>query len=91
MNKKYLTDSAEMIPVIAKDAGMDEAATKDTLAGFVFPSVDDQLSAKWLGGGSQTFLKEVADFFVSTGNIPAARDTYEGAIDASHLKSVSGM
>jgi taurine transport system substrate-binding protein len=91
MNKKYLTDSAEMIPVIAKDAGMDEAATKDTLAGFVFPTAEEQLSAKWLGGGSQTFLKEVADFFVSTGNIPAARDTYEGAIDASHLKAASGM
>ena len=91
MNKKYLTDSAEMLPVIAKDAGMDEAATRDTLAGFVFPTAEEQLSAKWLGGGSQTFLKEVADFFVMTGNIPAARDTYEGAIDASHLKAASGM
>ena len=40
-----------MIPVIAKDAGMDEQATKETMAGFEFPSVDDQLSAEWMGGG----------------------------------------
>src|SRR5690606_4930099 len=51
---------AEMIPVIAKDAGMDETATAETMATFVFPSVEDQLSAKWLGGGAQEFMKGVA-------------------------------
>lgn len=90
MNAKYLTDAEEMVPVIAEDAGMDIDATKATLAGFKFPSIDEQLSAKWLGGGSQTFLKEVADFFKETGNIPAARDTYEGAVDASYIKAAAG-
>lgn len=91
MNKKYLTDSEEMLPVIAKDAGMDLEATKSTLAGFKFPNADNQLSAKWLGGGSQTFLKEVADFFVETGNIPAARDSYDSAINTAPLESAKGM
>ena len=36
--------TAEMLPVIAKDAGMEEDATAETMAGFVFPSVEDQLS-----------------------------------------------
>ncbi|MDH3263781.1 MAG: ABC transporter substrate-binding protein, partial [Paracoccaceae bacterium] len=58
---------AEMLPVIAKDAGMDEAATAETMATFDFPSVDDQLSAKWLGGGAQEFMKGVADVFVTAG------------------------
>jgi taurine transport system substrate-binding protein len=31
MNAKWLTDSEEMLPVIAKDAGMDEDATMETL------------------------------------------------------------
>ncbi len=91
MNKKFLTDSEEMLPVIAKDAGMDLEATKSTLAGFKFPDADTQLSAKWLGGGSQTFLKEVADFFVETGNIPAARDSYDSAINTAPLESAKGM
>jgi len=86
MNALYLAAPNTMLPVIAKDAGMDEAATASTMAGFEFPTVAEQLSAKWLGGGSQTFLKEVADFFVETGNIPSARDSYEGAIDTTHLK-----
>ncbi len=83
--------AAEMIPVLAKDAGMDEAATKETLAGFQFPSVTDQLSADWLGGGTQTFLKGVGDFFVTQGNIPAARDTYDSAVNKAALEAASKM
>ena len=91
MNAKYLTDAAEMLPVIANDAGMDEAAAKASLDTFKFPTVEEQLSDKWLGGGSQTFLKEVADFFVATGNIPSARESYESAVNAGPLQSAQGM
>ena len=80
--------TAEMLPVIARDAGMGEEATADTLAGFVFPSVEDQLSETWLGGGTQDFLLEVANFFVETGNIPSARDSYEGAVNTGPLQMV---
>ncbi len=85
MNKKFLSDADEMLPVIAKDAGMEVDAARSTLAGFAFPSVDEQLSEKWLGGGTQTFLKEVADFFVEQDQIKAARDTYESAVSTSAL------
>ncbi|WP_343117182.1 ABC transporter substrate-binding protein [Ostreiculturibacter nitratireducens] len=82
---------AEMLPVIAKDAGMDEAATADTIATFVFPSVEDQLGAKWLGGGAQEFMKGVAQVFVEAGSIPAALDTYGNAVNTGPLQAVSGM
>lgn len=83
--------TAEMLPVIAKDAGMSEQDTADTMATFVFPGVDDQLSAKWLGGGSQEFMKGVAQVFLDAGSIPAARDTYEGAVNAGPLEAAKGM
>jgi taurine transport system substrate-binding protein len=92
MNAKFATDaSREMIPVIAKAAGMDEQPTKDTMAGFVFPTVEQMLSAKWLGGGTQQYLKEIADFFVKQGTIPKALDSYESAVDASYLEAASKM
>ncbi len=92
MNAKYAAGGAgEMLPVIAKAAGMDEKATKETLAGFVFPTIKEQLSAKWLGGGTQKFLKEVGDFFVKQGTIPKARDSYESAVDTSYLEAASKM
>lgn len=62
MNAKWLTDSAEMLPVIAKDAGMSEEDATDTLKGFQFPTVEAQLSDKWLGKATPEFLKGVGDF-----------------------------
>jgi len=92
MNAKYAGGgAAKMLPVIAKAAGMDEKATKETLDGFAFPTIKEQLSAKWLGGGTQKFLKEVGDFFVAQGTIPKARDSYESAVDASYLEAASKM
>lgn len=91
MNKKWLTDAEEMLPVIAEDAGMDLQATKETMATFEFPTVEAQLSQEWLGGGTQAFLKEVGDFFKEQGNIPASRDTYEGAVNTDALKAAASM
>ena len=82
--------TAEMLPVIAKDAGMDEAATAATMATFVFPTVSEQLSGQWLGGGAQAFLAGVADVFVNSGNIPSALDSYEGSINTGPLSAVAG-
>lgn len=92
-NAMWADDSkkAEMIPVIAKDAGMDEAATADTMATFVFPNVDDQLSAKWLGGGAQEFMKGVADVFVAAGSIPAALPDYAAQVNVGPLTAAKGM
>ncbi len=90
-NAAYLAAPEGFIPVLAKDSGLDEAATREQLAGFTLPTVEEKLSGKWLGGGLQTYLKEVADFFVSTGNIPAALDSYDGAVDADYLKAASEL
>ncbi|SFR05093.1 taurine transport system substrate-binding protein [Poseidonocella sedimentorum] len=83
--------TAEMLPAIAQDAGMDEDATEATLAGFVFPSVDEQLGPKWLDGGAAEFMKGVANVFVEAGSIDAALDTYENAVNAGPLSAASGM
>lgn len=90
-NAAYLAAPDGFIPVLAKDSGLDEAVTKEQLAGFTLPTVEDKLSDKWLNGGLQSFLKEVADFFVSTGNIPSSLDSYEGAVDASYLEAASKL
>ena len=80
-----------MLPVIAQDAGMDEAATAETMATFVFPDVPTQLSAAWLGGAAPSFMKGVADVFVESGSIPASLDSYESAINTAPLMAVGDM
>ena len=81
--------ASAMLPIIAKDSGMDVDATAETLAGFVFPSVDDQLSGAWLGGNAATFMKGVADVFVESGSIDSSLDSYEGAVNAGPLGAAS--
>ncbi|MFY0692525.1 MAG: ABC transporter substrate-binding protein [Paracoccaceae bacterium] len=91
MNERWNSGEGveEMLPVIAKDAGMDVDATRATMDTFGFPSVSDQLSAKWLGGGSQTFMKGVADVFVAAGDIEKARDSYDSAVEIGPLQGVN--
>ncbi|MEM1364242.1 MAG: ABC transporter substrate-binding protein [Pseudomonadota bacterium] len=80
-----------MLEAISTEAGMDLEATASTLEGFSFPSVDEQLSAKWLGGGSQEFMKGVADVFVEAGSIDGALDSYEATVNVAPLKAAAGM
>ncbi|MEO1613967.1 MAG: ABC transporter substrate-binding protein, partial [Pseudomonadota bacterium] len=83
--------TARMLPVIAKDAGMDEDATLATMSTFEFPGVDDQLSEAWLGGNAQTFMKGVADVFVGAGSIDSALDSYEAAVETGPLEAAKGL
>lgn len=76
---------SKMLPVIAKDAGMSEEDTMATISTFVFPSVDDQMSDKWLGGGAQEFMKGVADVFVGAGSIDAAKASYAENVNTGPL------
>ncbi len=81
----------EMLPVIAKDSGMDVDATAATIDTFVFPNVKDQLTAKWLDGGAQEFMKGVADVFVEAGSIDGALDTYESNVNIGPLTQANEM
>ncbi|MEL6750630.1 MAG: ABC transporter substrate-binding protein [Pseudomonadota bacterium] len=91
MNARYRDDAEDMLPVIARDAGMDRDAARETLRGFRFLTPQQQLSEDWLGGGTQIFLKEVADFFQMSGNIDAARDDYDDAVNTEPLRQAAGL
>ncbi|MGO4909704.1 ABC transporter substrate-binding protein [Pseudorhodobacter sp. W20_MBD10_FR17] len=82
---------ATMLPVIAKDAGMEEAATAETMSTFTFPTIEEQLSSKWLGGNAQTFMKGVADVFIQAGSIGAALDSYESTVNTGPLAAAGKM
>ena len=80
-----------MLPVIAKDSGMDLEATAATIDTFIFPTVEEQLSAKWLGGGAQEFMKGVAEVFVQAGSIDSALATYDSNVNTGPLAAANGM
>lgn len=83
--------SEEMLAVIAKESGMDLEATRASISGFVFPSIEEQLSAAWFGGNAAPFMKGVADVFVNAGSIDSALDSYEGTVNTGPLEAAKDM
>lgn len=76
-------------PVIAKAAGLEQRQSDIVLSLFDFYTRDDQLTDRWMGGGVQTFLKEVADFFEQQGEIDSALDDYSATVDSSYYEKVT--
>lgn len=83
--------SDEMLAVIAEQSGMDVDAAKSSISGFVFPSIEEQLSSAWLGGNAAPFMKGVADVFVEAGSIDSALDSYAGTVNTGPLEAAKGM
>lgn len=80
---EYLDDEPEAAqPIIAEAAGLDLKSSNIVLSLFDFYTRDDQLTERWMAGGIQTFLKEVADFFEQQGEISKALDDYSATVDA---------
>lgn len=80
--------SPDMLAKIASESGMDVEAAEASISTFTFPSVDEQLSEKWLGGAAASFMKGVADVFVEAGSIDGALDSYEDAVNSAPLAAL---
>jgi taurine transport system substrate-binding protein len=78
-----------MLPVIAQDAGMDEAAAGKTIDDFLFLPVKTTLSDDWLGGRVGTYLDGAAAFFHDIGTVPTILPSYGALIDTASLDDVA--
>ncbi len=76
-------------PIIAEAAGMGLKDSNIVLSLFKFPEREDQLSARWMGGGVQAFMQEAAAFFVKQGQMPKALDDYGTTVDSSFYEKVN--
>ncbi|MEM9602236.1 MAG: ABC transporter substrate-binding protein [Pseudomonadota bacterium] len=83
--------SDDLLEAIAQGSGMDLEAARSSISTMKFPSVEEQLSGKWLGGNAATFMKGVADVFVGAGSIDSALDSYEDAVNTGPLQAASEM
>ncbi|MEM6385414.1 MAG: ABC transporter substrate-binding protein [Pseudomonadota bacterium] len=83
--------SDEMLAVIAEQSGMDMEAARGAIGTMTFPSIEDQLSAAWLGGNAEPFMKGVADVFVDAGSIDSALDSYGDALNTGPLEAAGAM
>ena len=82
------SDPDKAQPVIAAAAELDLKESNIVLSLFDFYPRSDQLTERWMAGGVQTFIKEVADFFQQQGKIDAALDDYSASVDSSYYDKV---
>lgn len=95
-NKAYLKDPAAWGPdspeakAIADQTGATPETVPETLAGYTFLPLSDQLAPEWMGGGIATATKDTAEFLKSAGRIDKVVDDYSGAITVDYIKAAVG-
>ena len=84
-NRAYEADPDAALDAIAGAAGMDPPAAEAMLAGFGFPTAEEQQGAQWMGGGVQEATKGVADVMVEAGEMDSSLDDYSEFVDPQFL------
>jgi taurine transport system substrate-binding protein len=84
---KYTADSKE-VAAIAKWSGAKPADVPAGMGLYAFPTIEEQVSAKWLGGGKDGVavkaLAATAAFKMSQKEIDKVLPDYSGAVNASY-------
>lgn len=90
MNARYASNSSDMMSSISQAAGMDLEGTRAVIGTFVFPTVSEQLSADWMGGGVAKYLTDSARELENNGKIKALSD-YAPLVNSRYLEAAANL
>ena len=85
-NEQWRKNPQPMRAAIARAARMGQQAADRALAGFRFPTVQEQVSDAWMGRVLPDYSKSLADFFVAEGQLGEALDNYESFFSTRFLR-----
>ena len=77
---------AENAMAIAKAVSGQEDQVGGVLALYDYPTLEEQVSAMWLGGGVAAALEATSEFLMEQGKIDKVLDSYDGASNAAFAK-----
>lgn len=83
---KWTVDSPEVASIV-KLIGGDAQGAVEALGLLSFPTVEEQISPAWLGGGAQRALTESAKFLVGQKQLDKALDDYAPYVNASYAQA----
>lgn len=81
-NKSMWTADSPMVKAIAKYTGVDPEVVPAVLASYDYPSLNEELSDKWLGGGANKYIRESAMFLKEQKQIPKVLPDYSAYVTA---------
>ncbi len=71
---------------IAKTVSGQQEQVGGVLVLYDFPTLEEQVSAAWLGGGAATALQATSEFLQEQGKIDKVLDSYDGGVNAKFAK-----
>jgi taurine transport system substrate-binding protein len=77
------TDKAK---AIAKAVSGQEDQVGGVLALYDYPTLEQQISATWLGGGAASALRATSEFLTDQGKLDAVLDSYDGSSNPTFAK-----
>jgi len=82
---KWTVDSAQ-VKAVAKWTKADPKDVPSSMALYRFPTMQEQVSATWLGGGAVKALADTAVFLKEQGRIQDIKPNYGAYVDTSYVK-----
>lgn len=76
------TATSPQVAAIAKWTGAAPADVPDSLGAYRFPTLPEQASSRWLGGGAAGALKSTAEFLKEQGRVPELAPNYGAFVTA---------
>ena len=82
---KWTADSAE-VKAVAKWTKADAKDVPAAMALYKFPTLTEQLSATWLGGGAAKAMANTAAFLKEQGRIPEVKADYGTFVTTTYVQ-----
>ena len=82
---KWTADSAEA-KAVAKWTKADVKEVPDTMALYTFPTMEEQIGPKWLGGAVAKTMTSTAEFLKEQGRIQEIKPSYSSFITDSYIR-----
>lgn len=88
-NKAAWTADSAQVKAIAKWSGAEAADVPSSLSLYEFPTVQQQASATWLGGGAAKSLAATAEFLKTQGTIQNVLPDYSVGVNATWVRKAA--
>ncbi len=85
------TADSPQVKAVAKWTKADPKAVPAAMALYKFPTLREQLSPAWLGGGAAKALADTARFLKEQGKVQEIKPNYGAYINASYVKKALGQ
>jgi taurine transport system substrate-binding protein len=85
-NAAKWTPESPQVKAVAKWTKAEAATVPDAMKNYRFPTIEEQASAKWLGGGAAKALKNTSEFLKEQGRVQQVLPSYDKYVTTTYVQ-----